>query len=259
METCKRANAVGVQNLLLGNHIEAAIAFTEALKVTKLVLDDHKDERGPCAVLGSSSLESSSSRPIVVAVPQEKERESNRMDTPSCSHFLSLEQLRLSADVEEREERCRRFVYTTPLQITETAQFSSREATVGVSVAIMFNLALSHHLRALHQYDEESTLQTRHFVLQQAIALYEVAYTILMQEGVDVLSVESTLAIINNLGQIHQAMRNQEKASRCFRHLLSTIVFVQSYGGGQEEVESTEVFVQSVSHLILRELVAPAA
>jgi hypothetical protein len=244
MNECKRANATGVQQLLNGQLSEAVNEFTHTLHFVKGILADYDDEGGESEMdvdQQSSSHETPmatipahESVHISVALPlPRKEVASNSPDT------LSVEW--------ERAQ----YLYKTPLQISDSAEFSSYDSTVELSVAIMFNLALAHHLNALQM----GTIEERNVVLHQAITLYELAYTVQMQEDLEV-SVECTMAIINNLGQIHNLVGNQEKASRCFSHLLSTILLVQSYG---DAAEQTEVFVRSVSHLILKEVVAPAA
>jgi hypothetical protein len=119
----------------------------------------------------------------------------------------------------------------------------------------MFNLALAHHLSALY-----GPVNRCACTLEQAIDLYELAYTVQMQEDAK-LSIEFTMAIINNLGHIHRLLGDEDKGSQCFRHLLSTIFFLRSYG--ERHINSvcchTDTFVYSVSYLILRKTVAAAA
>jgi hypothetical protein len=142
----------------------------------------------------------------------------------------------------------------SPLLLPEDIYFDQYSPAVEASVAIMFNLALSHHLCAL--YGEHKNINDRQSKLDQAIALYELAYTVGMQDEGD-LNVEFTMATINNLGHIHRVKGNREKSNQCFRHLLSTLLFLQSYG---QTNCRTDEFFQSVMHLILQEqAVAPAA
>jgi tetratricopeptide (TPR) repeat protein len=143
------------------------------------------------------------------------------------------------------------FVYRTPLIISESIATQDYESTVEAAVAIMFNLALAHHLQGEEQSFNEPS------ALRKALALYELAYALQVQEDIDV-SVEITMAIINNLGSIHRELDDQEKASQCFQHLLSTMLFVQTLGECDFTL-GTEGFVRNVSHLILKDVVASAA
>jgi hypothetical protein len=245
MDTCIQLNNSGVQHLQNCQYGDAANHFTEALRLSKGILsffesqrgdsgmdvnrqpetDDRSNSKGPC---------SRSDACCAVVTPLHRcENDNESID-------------KLSSEWEAHHQ----FVYRTPLQLSESVHISNYESSVEISVAIMFNMALSHHLHALHGH-----VQGRDVVLGQAVALYELAYTVQMQEEIE-LSVECTMAIINNLGQIHGVLGNQEKSCQCFRNLLSTILFLQSYG---EATSETEGFVQSVSHLILKETAAPAA
>jgi hypothetical protein len=243
MLSCRLLSNSGVQHLRNGHFPGAVTDFTEALRLAEGLLsrsDSPKgwamdvdqledDQRGPAHV----STECAVVRPFP---QQEQEHEEDEDD---CIDKLSS------------EWEAHRFVYKTPLQLSESATNADYTSSVEVSIALMFNLALSHHLHAL-RYDDA---RNREDVLYQAIQLYELAYTLQMQEDVE-LSVECTMAITNNLGQIHHLLGDQEKSSQCFRHLLSTILFLHSYG---ESKYQTKGFVQNVSHLILKKSVAPAA
>ena len=144
------------------------------------------------------------------------------------------------------------FVYSTPLRISEAVAMDDYECSVKMSVAIMFNLALSHHLNGV-----KNSRSSDPDTLTHAVALYELAYQLQMQEDIEV-SVETTMAIINNLGHVHRMLDDQEKASQCFNHLLSTMLFVQSLGDIDVSCK-TEGFFHNVTHLILKKSGAPAA
>jgi hypothetical protein len=126
----------------------------------------------------------------------------------------------------------------------------------------MYNMALAHHMNALFNCTEQDDRQAG---LDQAVALYELAYNVHMQEEDANLSVEFTMAIVNNLGHIHRLKGDETKADQCFNHLLSTILFLQSYNGSSSSsnnnttCQTPEVFVQSVTHLILKASAAAAA
>ena len=284
---CKKSNAFGVQNLLNGKLNLAINNFTHALALTKHLLSQYDTLIGPD---DHPSSPSDSSLEMDVDDDQHQYSSVPSSLSTSCDHEVTTRASRVpghhyeqdtmalsshhhhgSTNLERGEERrCTngtcwgQYVYKNPLEIEKSADLSSYEAKVELSIAIMFNLALSHHLNALSAFTKEQ----HDMWLHHALSLYELAYTIQMQEDSEV-SVECTMATINNLGQVHYALGNTEKASRCFNHLLSTIVFVQQdsyyYNSSHEDNDDTttkqqsEVFVRSVSHLILKDIVAPAA
>ena len=154
-------------------------------------------------------------------------------------------------------------LYLSPLQLNPLADFSRYGTAVEASVAIMYNMALAHHMNAL--FNSPADQDDRQAGLDQAVALYELAYNVHMQEEDANLSVEFTMAIVNNLGHIHRQKGDEAKADRCFNHLLSTILFLQSYNGSSTassndvKCQTPEVFVQSITHLILKPSAAAAA
>jgi tetratricopeptide (TPR) repeat protein len=238
MDCCARLNNLGASQLVSGMYVNAVDSFTESLRCAKSAM----------ALLAAEKqvthLNSCCSRHL-----QQQQR---------CTVVLFKESapgVNVPSIVENRDNVMLRGTYVSPLLLSECADYQFYEPTVEASIAIMFNLALAHHLNALH-----SLFNRPMSTLKQAIALYELAYTVQMQEDAE-LSIEFTMAIINNLGHIHRLLGDQEKANQCFRHLLSTILFLRSYGGDYSDSSCyhNDTFVYSVSHLILRENAAGAA
>ena len=273
---CKKANAAGVEHFLNGNLSASVNSFTHGLAIAKGILsefDDAKEDSGslssdnsfdrmdidkgneghqPCSSSNDDCAENNTIP--AVAVPLHNGDNSRSIDNFSC------------AITSCKDDQILHYVYRTPLEVTApTVDFSRYEARVELAVAIMFNLALCHHLTALSKVKEDKR-ELRERLLDQALSLYELAYMFQVQEDIEV-SNECTMGIINNLGQIHHLKGDHEQASRCFRHLLSTILFVHSYARDDDDCDDddserplqTEVFVRSVSHLVLKEVVAPAA
>lgn len=233
MKCCARLNNAGTEQLANGLFADAADSFTGSLCLVKSAL----------ALLANKVAKMNGEH------EQCYQRSClNQVTALSVHHHQALS--------EERQGQLLisgQGLYLFPLLLSEDADFELYSPVVEASVAIMFNLALSHHLGAL--CGENNNDNVRQSKLDQAVALYELAYTVEMQEEAD-LSVEFTMGIINNLGHLHRVMGNHEKSQQCFKHLLSTILFLQS--SGQTRCR-TEEFVQSVMHLILRETVAAAA
>jgi hypothetical protein len=158
-------------------------------------------------------------------------------------------------------------------------------AVVEMSISVMFNFALAHHL-----FSVSGQTQDPERVMDQAVALYELTHSLQLQEGIE-LSLEYTMGTICNLGHIHQFRGDIDKSSKCFQHLLSIFCFLQSQnsmeqGHGSSELNSlddasvdqhdeagsssssaaslrklldTDAFYDSVSHLLLSDGAAAAA
>ena len=121
------------------------------------------------------------------------------------------------------------FIYQQPIRIPISeadekylreygfpAHFQSRATTV--STAVIFNLALCHHLTALTRNNMP--------MLQKAAKLYELASELRPHNDSCTIFL---LATINNLGQIHQILKDASKSEQCFRHLLMALMFLMDW------------------------------
>eukprot|EP00934_Nitzschia_sp_Nitz4_P002513 Nitzschia sp. Nitz4//scaffold43_size134323//92493//93224//NITZ4_003312-RA/size134323-snap-gene-0.87-mRNA-1//-1//CDS//3329551987//2503//frame0 len=88
----------------------------------------------------------------------------------------------------------------------------------------MFNLALAHHLWSLNV-----ALSETRSTLQAAGRLYELTYSLLMQQTQDETGGIMSMAIINNLAQIHHACGDEHKAISCRNHLVSLFMYFQQF------------------------------
>eukprot|EP00934_Nitzschia_sp_Nitz4_P007574 Nitzschia sp. Nitz4//scaffold337_size18511//1533//2330//NITZ4_008778-RA/size18511-processed-gene-0.10-mRNA-1//1//CDS//3329548304//7564//frame0 len=156
------------------------------------------------------------------------------------------------------------YIHKIPLFVSPSAlpsRYLDSSLLSEISVAVLFNLALCHQLRAFapEQHAEDESVES---ILCRSIALYELAYGIQVQEESE-HCLQNTMAIVNNLGQLHRLLGCEEKATKCFAHLLATLLFQQStsYSSADRATfsRSNEGFIQSVSHLILKDQVASAA
>jgi hypothetical protein len=95
---------------------------------------------------------------------------------------------------------------------------------VVVSVAIMFNLALAHHLFALEQAPGSSKSET---MLRKVLKFYECCSFIILRAQHHAKTPKGSLllmATINSSGHIHIILGEEEHASTCFRNLFSTLL-----------------------------------
>ena len=234
-------NNKGVDHLDQSRFGPAIASFTAALTNVKtmLVEDDGDSAMYPPAADETHSMD----------VEPASELAGSSADTlpPSLKGACSVTPNMIQFD------SCRRTVFSTPISIQNDGS-STLEAYNRFSFGIMFNLALAHHLGGLNCHD-----QTREAKLQKALRLYEFAYSIQMQEDLS-LQLVYTLGMMNNLGHIQDALGDKEKSQQCYQHLLSTLMFVME---GQDSgccSEEMELFLNNVTHLVLRETdLAPAA
>jgi hypothetical protein len=146
------------------------------------------------------------------------------------------------------------FIYRSPIRATELPEEDGDEDfdEFTVSVVIIFNMALSHHLRAIQG---RKVNQTR---LRKALKLYELSFFMQMK-GEGQLSTTQALALVNNCGQIYKQLDRQRKANKFFQLMLSTLMAMIE-GGEAEEVDELEGFMWNASRIILMDpALAPAA
>jgi tetratricopeptide (TPR) repeat protein len=233
--TAARLNNEGVNLYQNGHYDQAITVFSKGLSLVKRVLATQGDEESSeeqeddCA---DSSLE-----PV---------------QNPSC-HFHKMEES-VAMDIcgsEEDFNADEPFIFRAPIFIpSQATDLISFKYYVKSSFILLYNLALSHQLSAL---DGDDTAKR----LRKALALYELAYTIQMTEDIELTALQ-TMAMVNNLGQIHTALDNEENARQCFQHLLSTIMFLNDCGE-RDSVEQMEGFIANVMPLIIIGGTSPAA
>lgn len=119
------------------------------------------------------------------------------------------------------------YVYTKPLLLPKCCIEEDHNMGIVLTLMILFNLALAHHLKAMSMDD----LQRCKKVLDQSLKLYELTYQLHIDSEESGGSLRFTMIIANNLGQIHKLAGNDEKHQMCLQHLLSAIMYmVDSYG-----------------------------
>lgn len=146
--------------------------------------------------------------------------------TPSCPfHKLSSESSPLTNS--EKDETMiadnQQFIFTNPIFIPPTEDTMNRDCYnhyVKLSFIQLYNLALANHLFALHA---GQVYERRR--LEKALVLYEIVYTLQHTENDIQPTALQVMAIVNNLGQIHTALQDLDKARECFENLLSTLMY----------------------------------
>jgi tetratricopeptide (TPR) repeat protein len=228
-----RFNNEGVSLIESSLYDEAIIEFSKGLTLVKQVLALQGDAE---AVEAATDSMDTSDEPA--------------SHSPSY-HFRKMRDPKVDNECEGQEEILGNepFVFRAPIYIPSHATDYTSFA-VEFSYMLLYNLALTHHLSALSGNNTKKRLR-------KALSLYELAYTIHMTENIQ-LTVLQTMAIANNLGQIHTALEDEEKSLQCLQHLLSSIMFLTDCGD-RDAIEQMDGFITSVMPLILVGSSAPAA
>ena len=144
-------------------------------------------------------------------------------------------------------------IFKDPIHVTSPKLDEELETCELLCYAMLYNLALAHHLRASAADNNEFRTECLH----NALTLYESAYHVLRNQKLQ-LPLFHSMAIASNLGHIHHALGNKTNAHICYQHLLSTIIFVVDSGEG-EKVKHLDGFFRNVMPLIAKVSSAPAA
>jgi tetratricopeptide (TPR) repeat protein len=226
-----RMNNGGVALMKRANYSEAIASYTAALaKVKQMLIEDENDEDSSDVADEQSGGSSDS-----IAFAQD--------DFPTGAESDSKELM--MSDPNSRSIFCR------PILLRNRNEKACVELYNKFSFAIMFNLALAHHLSGM------KCTESKRGKLRKALRLYEFAYSIQMQEDVQ-LQITYTLGMVNNLGHIQELLGEEQKAQQCFQHLLSTLMYVMESGEESNEGQ-WDVFLHNVTHLVLRETSMAAA
>jgi tetratricopeptide (TPR) repeat protein len=244
-----RLNNQGVRYIESGRFEEAIDVLTDALSIVKqeLIYDEQ-------SVADTDIQESMVTEPEMdetatsgaIASPQRRlslcEPTADNATSPVLSERETIE----SAVFDDQP-----YVYKAAIRISESDLQELVPSYVNISFIVLFNLALSHHLSAI-QHNMCPT------ILNKALTLYELAYALQMREQIPAPIIYS-MALVNNLAQIHRNMKREASARQCFEHLLATIMLITTSGQGSL-LEHADGFFLSLMHLVLAETsTAPAA
>jgi tetratricopeptide (TPR) repeat protein len=150
----------------------------------------------------------------------------------------------------EKLEPNQDFIYRHPIK---TSEIPKQEESYVLSVILVFNMALAHHLIGTSQDDDSSNDER----LRGALKLYELVFSMQMKSDV-YMSMTCTLALVNNSAQIYKAINRERKAQKYFNHLLSSLMIMVEKGEA-ENLDELDGFLWNASRLILTKQAAPAA
>jgi tetratricopeptide (TPR) repeat protein len=132
------------------------------------------------------------------------------------------------------------FVFRNPLLVSEK-RTDSFQVSAKTSLVSLYNLAMGYHLSGLQRQCAKR--------LKQALSYYELSYKMLLDEHNVVVS--RAMIILNNIGQIHRLLQNEEGAKNCFQYLLATMMFVQQTGEASR-IQNWDSFLSNVLDLIVQ-------
>jgi hypothetical protein len=124
-----------------------------------------------------------------------------------------------------------KFVFRQPIAISECSYFPSHRTRLSVTSAIVFNLALALHLFALDTRHSGDSSRRNH-LLESASTLYEQAYILQQNHGagdLGTLSLILSMPVLNNLGLVHQHLRNNVRARYYFAQLTTLLVVLHCH------------------------------
>ena len=169
------------------------------------------------------------------------------------------------------------YVFRHALRVHPKSIQNGHNMGVTLSLMIIFNLALAHHLmgidsQQLQQQQQQSPSNEEDMdgkLLKKALQLYELAYQLHVDEQQLAAAAAActppspldpqtqqqqrmgmlrfTMIVSNNLGEIHRVSHNTVKHRMCLQHLLSTIMYMvdghfleqQPSGGSRSSSSST--------------------
>jgi hypothetical protein len=220
---------------------EALDALTSGIKLARRLIirseflnDEDGRQTFPLPEEGSPSGETLSPPSFV---------RSDRIGTPDAFHEPESGEAALSVH---------EYLYTRPIFLPSDDCLSLSLSTY--AFAMLFNMALSNHLGAIVRR------QGRKFTFKSALDLYELAYTIHLQEDINAPLFHSC-AIVNNTAHVQRSLNNEKGATQCFQHLLSILMLaVEGPGNVCGSSDSFVGFFHNVASIMLGEaLCAPAA
>jgi hypothetical protein len=145
------------------------------------------------------------------------------------------------------------YIYRKPIEIQElpSSGISAHDYSLLIQ-AVLFNLALAHHLAALNENVMASGTSSRDATLQRAINLYQLSHTLRCQETLVYDDAVYFMAFLNNLAHIHHMVGNKIKAEQCCQHLLACIMYMAEYDDEETHAVFQEFF-PTIKHLILED------
>lgn len=132
-------------------------------------------------------------------------------------------------------------IYGHAIIVPETLETDASSCGL-ISTAITFNLALANHHNALQTNDTE--------MFRTAARLYEYGFGLERIRGKFFVSPFFLVTVLNNLGQIYRSVDDVDRSEKCFRQLLSTLLYLTQIKGANPKY--LEIFFGNTSCYLSR-------
>lgn len=263
--------------IVSGEYDKAIVSLTSTLKTLKLVLsgdakilipDEMNGNDGDCYMNVHDSSSSSgsfeydffskpTSSSFIKITATVRDRHDNSTDEPgieyigcNCVASYNISHQKLQTSIFREPIIVRGDQFRAPLDVHLCEE---------LTYVAIYNLALSHHLKSL-ELSSAPKRNLRRVYLYKALSLYEHSHQILMKQTINVgVPVIHSMALVSNLGQIHHALGDHQKAEMCMQYLLSTMMYVIDCGKVDSLGNSMDGFFDIIMPLVSTDEPAPAA
>jgi hypothetical protein len=214
-------NHNGIRQLQCRLYGDAIASFSMGLRIVKNNLCLHHQATDNRSTLPHDEEQETSHHDMDFTAETSSSSLRENVKIMGCQHVE-----RLLSDHSACHDHDTLFVFSNPLYFSSfptSTDWGDIELHERCSFVLLYNLALAHHLSGLEMTTDDSHLQRDR--LCKALALYEVVYALPMNDDHDMLMLQS-MAVVNNMGHIHNTLGADEIARQCFQHVLSTIVYL---------------------------------
>ena len=151
-----------------------------------------------------------------------------------------------------------------PRRSSSSARHSTKPMEM-ISFALLNNLAICFHQSALKKHGKvhDDPQQQRQRRLNKALTLYKTAHRLIQDHEhtyhEELVGVVETMALLNNLGQVHWLLGQYADAHVCFERLLGGILWITHCGDRRTIFQYDLFFHNAMTHVLRPGESAPAA
>lgn len=254
-----RLNNTAAELVLHSRRYEEAVQmFTRALKIVKMQLRERRVGYDALRILSESNIDAAFSPSGGVS-----KHYTTTKQKPALKRHSANDRCKAPPPKATKREanESQGYMFSDPIMVDENdVSAQNEEDFLSFTMFLIFNLALSQHLRALEfKTISRSTFRT---TLKKSLALYSLLYKMQIEKGTcSGISYIHTMALINNLAQIHAVNEDEEKSRQCLKYLLSYFIFyTECIGKANRTADEMDGFRRNIMPLILTDrALAPAA
>lgn len=240
----------------IGSYKAALAILSQALATVQMELNNNNNSSSSSS---SSSVDDTDEQQETSSAERYIINSYHQQQSPSEQHQEQEQRNKMSIVVDQFEEQDyyeedKDFIYRRPIRTV--SDIPQEEEMYVMSVILVFNMALTHHLIGLRTNNKSNEEQKQ---LRGALKLYELVFCMQMKSDVLCMSTTCTLALMNNSAQIYKSINRQRKATKYFKHLLSSLMMMVEKGEADTLQELDGFLYNVTSRFILTKRAAPAA